>query len=69
MPMAIRDGNERRLYRAGTVMLVAGIIGFVIRVILVVDHRDYDWGDVFLALGSVGTAIVGFHTMRARRRG
>jgi hypothetical protein len=67
-PMATSGTRERRLHRAGAVMLVAGIIGFTIRVILVVDHGRYDWGDVFLAIGSAAIAIVGIQTMRAQRR-
>jgi len=67
--MASSEATGRRLYRAGAVMMVSGIIGLLIRLILVVDHGRYNFWDVFLALGSAFGAIVGFYTMRAQRGG
>ena len=58
--MASSEATGRWLHRAGAVMMVSGIIGLLVRLILVVDHGRYNFGDVFLALVSAFGAIVGF---------
>jgi hypothetical protein len=67
--MTTDAGNERRLYRAGVILLVTGIIGLLIRAILVVKHQRYDGADLVVALGSGGAAIAGFSMIRRHRRG
>jgi hypothetical protein len=65
--MSVPNEASPRLYWAGLVLLVAGVGGFGIRVALTINHGTYDWGDVFLIVGSGGIAVVGLYTMRSSR--
>src|SRR5215831_7356753 len=59
--MAARN-TQHRLYRIGLITLIAGIVQMVIRVVLVLDHRSVNAGDIFLIAIAAIVIIAGAQT-------